>query len=136
MISAQLLSYVRLFATSWTAVRQASLSITNFLSFLKLMSIHSMMPSNRLILCHPLLLLSSMFPSIRVFSNESVLPIRWPKYWSFLPMNIQDLFPLGRTGLISLWSKGLSRIFSSTTFQSINSSVLSFLYSPNSHNYT
>ena len=71
------------FATPWTAARQASLSTTNFLSLLKLMSIELVMPSNHLILCHPHLLLSSIFPSIRVFSNESVLLIRWPKYWSF-----------------------------------------------------
>ena len=70
-------------ATPWTAACQASLSINNSRSLLKLMSIESMMPSNHLILCHPPLLLSSIFPSIRVFSNESVLPIRWPKYWSF-----------------------------------------------------
>ena len=72
-----------LFATPWTAARQASLSITNTQSLLKLMSIMSVMPSNHLILCHPFLLLPSIFPSIRVFSNESVLCIRWPKYWSF-----------------------------------------------------
>ena len=71
------------FATPWTAARQASLSITNSQSLLKLISIESVMPSNHLILCHPLLLLPSIFPSIRVFSNESVLHIRWPKYWSF-----------------------------------------------------
>ena len=70
-------------ATPWTAARQASLSIANSWSLLKLMSIESVMPSNHLILCHPLLLLPSVFPSIRVFSNESVLHIRWPKYWSF-----------------------------------------------------
>ena len=70
-------------ATPWTAARQASLSTTNSRSLLKLMSIDSVMPSNHLILCHPLLLLPSIFPRIRVFSNESVLPIRWPKYWSF-----------------------------------------------------
>jgi len=81
--SVQLLSRVQLFATPWTAARQASLSITNFQSLLKLMSIESVMPSNHLILCRPLLLLPSIFPSIRVFSNESVLHIRWPKYWSF-----------------------------------------------------
>ena len=69
--------------TPWTAAHQASLSITNSQSLLKLMSIESVMPSNHLILCHPLLLLSSIFPSIRVFSNESALRIRWPKYWSF-----------------------------------------------------
>ena len=81
--SVQSLSRVRLFATPWNAARQASLSITNSRSLLKLMSIKSVMPSNHLILCHPLLLLPSIFPSIRVFSNESVLHIRWPKYWSF-----------------------------------------------------
>ena len=79
----QLLSRVRLFVIPWTAAHQASLSITNSQSFLKLMSIESAMPSNHLILCSPLLLLPSVFPSIRVFSNESALHIRWPKYWSF-----------------------------------------------------
>ena len=82
--SVQLLSHLQLFVTPWIIARQASLSITNSWSLLKLMSIKSMMPSNQLILCHhPLLLLPSIFPSIRVFSNESVLCIRWPKYWSF-----------------------------------------------------
>ena len=81
--SVQLLSHVRLFATPWPAVCQASLSITNSLSFLKLMSIESVMPSNHLILYRPLLLPPSIFPRIRVFSNESVLHISWPKYWSF-----------------------------------------------------
>ena len=81
--SVQLLSRVRLFATPWTAARQASLSIANSWSLLKLMSMESIMASNHLILCHPLLLPLSIFPSIRVFSNESVLLIRWPKYWSF-----------------------------------------------------
>ena len=81
--SLQLLSRVRLFVTPWTAACQASLSITNSRSLLKLMSIESVMPSNHLILCHPLLPLPSIFPSIRVFSNESALRIRWPKYWSF-----------------------------------------------------
>ena len=81
--SVQSLSHVRLFVTPWTTARQASLSITNSRSLLKLMSKESVMPSNHLILCHPLLLLPSIFPSIRVFSNESVLHIRWPKYWSF-----------------------------------------------------
>ena len=82
-ISIQSLSHFRLFATPWTAAHQASLSITNSQSFLKLMSIESVMSSNHLILCCPLLLLPSIFPSIRVFSNESVLRIRWPKYCSF-----------------------------------------------------
>jgi len=81
--SVQLLSCIQLFATPWTAAHQASLSITNSQSLLKLMSIESVMPSNHLILCHPLLLPPSIFPSIGVFSNESVLCIRWPKYWSF-----------------------------------------------------
>ena len=79
----QSLSPVQLLATPWAAAHQASLSIANSWSLLKLMSTESVIPSNHLILCHPLLLLPSIFPSIRVFSNESVLPIRWPKYWSF-----------------------------------------------------
>ena len=81
--SVQLLRRVRLFATPWTAARQASLSITNSQSSPKLLSIELVMPSNHLILCHPFLLLPSIFPSIRVFLNESALRIRWPKYWSF-----------------------------------------------------
>ena len=81
--SVQSFSHVWLFVTPWTATFQASLFITNSWSLLKLMSIKLVMPSNHLILCHPLLLLPSIFPSIRVFSNESVLRIRWPKYWSF-----------------------------------------------------
>ena len=81
--SVQSLSHVWLFSTPWTTACQASLSITDSWSLLKLMSIESVMPSNRLILCHPLLLLPSIFPSIRVFSNESALCIRWPKCWSF-----------------------------------------------------
>ena len=81
--SAESLSHVRPFATPWTAAHQTSLSIINSQSLLKLMSISSVMPSNHLILCCPLLLLPSIFPSIRVFSNESVLHIRWPKYWNF-----------------------------------------------------
>ena len=82
-ISVQLLNHVQLFVTAWMATLQAFLSITNSRSLLKLMSIESVMPSNHLILCHPLLLLPSTFPSIRVFSNELALCIRWPKYWSF-----------------------------------------------------
>ena len=81
--SVQSLSHVQLFVIPWAAARQASLSFTNPRSLLKFMSIKSVMPSNHLVLCHPLLLLPSIFPSIRVFSNESVLCIRWPKYWSF-----------------------------------------------------
>ena len=95
--SVQSLSHAPLFATLWTAAHQASLSITNTRSSLKLMSIESVIPSNHLILCCPLLLLPSIFPSIRVFCDESVLRIGWPKYWSFsgasvLPVNIQDYF--------------------------------------------
>ena len=82
-ISVQSLSHVRLFVTPWTTAHQASLSITNSHSLLKLMSIESVMPSNHLILSHPLLLLPSIFPSIRIFPNESALGIRWPKYWIF-----------------------------------------------------
>ena len=112
--SLQLLSRVRLFATSGTAARQASLSITNSWSLLKLMSSESVMPSNHLILCRLLPLLPSIFPSIRVFSNESALHIRWPKYWSFSfsisPSNEYS----GLNGLISLQSEGLSRVFSDT----------------------
>ena len=118
--SVQTLSRVWFFATPWTAARQASLSITNSRSPPKPMSMESMMTSNHLILCHPLLLLPSIFPSIRVFSNESTLHIRWPKYWSFSlnispSKNTQDWSPLGWTGWISLQSKGLSRVFSNTT---------------------
>ena len=121
-VSDQLLSRVWLFVNPWTAVRQASLSITNFQSLLKLMSIKLVMPSKHLILCHLLLLPPSIFPSIRVFSNESVLPIRWPKYCKFnstsaLPVNIQDWSPLGWTGGISLQSKVLTRDFANTTVQ-------------------
>ena len=118
--SVQLLSDVWFFVTSQTAACQASLSITNSWNLLKLMSIELVMPSNSLILCRSFLLLPSNFPSIRIFSNESVLCIRWPKYSSsasVLPVNIQDWFPLGLTGLISLQSKGLSRVFSNTTAQ-------------------
>ena len=83
VVIVQSLSCVQLFATLWTAAHQASLSFTISQSLFKLMSIESVMPSNHLILCHPLLLLPSIFPSIKVFSNESALRIRWPKYWSF-----------------------------------------------------
>ena len=81
--SVQSLSHVQLFATPWTAAHQASLSITTSRNLLKLVSIESVIPSNHLILCRPLLLQPSIFPSIRIFSNESILHIRWPKYWSF-----------------------------------------------------
>ena len=104
----QSFSHVRFFETPWTAARQASPGFTIFRSLLKLTSTESGMPSNHLILCCPLLLLPSIFPSIRVFSNELVLCIRWPNYWasaaaSVFPMTIQGWFPLGLTGLISWW---------------------------------
>ena len=107
--------------TPWTEARQVFLSITISLSLLKLMSIESVMPSNHLILYHPRLLWPSIFPSIRVLSNESILHKRVVQsIWasasvSVLPMNIQGWFPLGLTSLISLLSKGLSRVFSNTT---------------------
>ena len=118
--SVQSFSLLWLFVTPWTVARQASPSITNSRSLLKFLSIESLMPSNHLILCHPLLLLPSIFPSIRVFSNELVLPIRWPKYWGFSfsisPSN-EYSDPLGLTSLISLQSKGLLKVFSNTTGQ-------------------
>ena len=114
--SVQSLSRVRLFATPWTAARQVSLSIINSQSSLKLRSIDSMMPSNNLILCRPLLLLPSILPSIRVFSNESVLLIRWPKYWSFSfsisPSNEQS-------GLISFRIEGLDLLAVQGTLKSL-----------------
>ena len=120
--SFQLLSHVQFFATPRTTAGQASLSITNSWSPPKSTSIESVMPSSHLILCCPLILLPSIFPSISVFSNESALRIRWLKYWSFsfniiLPTNTQDWSPLGWTGWISLQSKGVSRVFSNTTIQ-------------------
>ena len=120
--SVQLLSRVWLPVTPWTAPCQASLSITKSQSLLKFTSTESVMPSNHLTLGHPLLLLSSIFPSIRVFSNESVLPIMWPKYWSFSfsisPSNEYSGLSSFRTDWFdSLQSKGLSRVFSNTTVQ-------------------
>ena len=120
IIVVQSLSYVWLFATLWTAACQSSLSFT-VSSLLKLTSIEWVMPSNHLILCHLLLFLPSIFPSIRVFSNELTLHIRWPKNWSFSfstsPSNeyLGLIYLLGLIGLISLLFKGLSRVFSSTT---------------------
>ena len=133
--SVQLLSHVRLFATLWIAARQASLSITNSQSPPKPMSIESVMLSNHLILRHPLLLLPSILPSIRDFSNQSALRIRWPKYWSFnFNISSSDEHP----GLISfrmdwldlLAVHGTQESSPTPQFKSINSSVLSFLYSP------
>ena len=120
--------------TPWTATRQASLSITNSWSLLKLMSIGSVMPSNHLILCRPLFLLPSIFPSIRVFSNESVLCLRWPKYWSFSisPSNeYSGLISFRIDWLDLLAVQGtLKSLLQHPQFRSINSSVLSFLYGP------
>ena len=132
--SVQLLSHVRLFSTPWTAARQASLSITNSQSVLKLMSIESVMPSNHIILCRPLLLLPSIFPSIRVFSNESDLHIMWPKYWSFSfsisPSNeYSGLISFRIDWLDLLVVQGTQESSPTPQFKSINS-ALSFLYSP------
>ena len=134
------LSHVQLFVTPWTAAHYASLSVTNSWSLLKLMSIESVMPSNHLILYRPLLLLPSIFPSIRVFSNESVLHIRWSKYQSFsfsispfneysglISFRIDFRFPLVWAPC-SPWDSQESS--PTPQFKSINSSALSFLYSP------
>ena len=139
--SVQSLSHVWFFATPWTAVHQASLSITNSWSLVKLTSIESMMPSNHLIPCHPLLLLPSIFLSIRVFSNESALHIRWPSTGvsasaSVLPMNIQGWFPLGWSGWLSLLSKGLSRVLYDTTGQKHQFFGTQFSLQSNSHIHT
>ena len=118
----QSLSHVWLFETPGTAVHQASLSITIFQILLKLMPIESVIPFNNLIFCSPLLLLPSIFPRIRVFSNESALCIKWPKYWSFSfsispSKEYSGLISFRTDGLISLQSKGLSKVFSKTTVQ-------------------
>ena len=133
--SVQSLRHVQLFAIPWTAARQASLSITNCWSLPKPMSIELVMPSNHLILGHPLLFLPSIFPNIRVFQMSQLFAsggqnIQVSASTSVLPMNTQDWSPLGWTGWISLQSKGLLKVFFNTTVQSINSSALSFLYSP------
>ena len=142
--SVQLLSCVWFFVAPWSAARQASLSITNSWSLIKLMSIELVMPSDHLILCHPLLLLPSIFPSIRVFSSKSVLCIRWPKDWIFC----FSISPSGEyLGLISFrinWldllavQGTLKSLLQHHSFKSINSLALSFLYSPtltSSHDY-
>ena len=131
--SVQLLSCVLLFVTPWTTTRQSSLYITNFWSLLKLMSIESVMPSNHLIFCRPLLP-PSIFLSIRVFSNESVLCIRWPKYWSFSlsisPSNeCSELISFRIDWLDLLAVQGTLKTSPTPQFKSIGSSMLSFLYS-------
>ena len=135
----QSLSSVWLFATPWITACQASLSRTISLSLLKLMSIESVMLSNHPILCHPILLLPLIFPSIRVFSNESVLCIRWPEYWSFTfstsPSNEYSgmISYLALTGLISLLFKGLSTVFSNTMVQKHPFISAQLSLWPNSH---
>ena len=133
--SLQLLCHVWLFATPWTAAHHTSLSITNSWSLFRLMSVKLVTPSNHLILCHPLLFLLLIFPSIRVFSNKSVLHIRWPKYWSFS----FSISPSNEySGLISfridwfdlLANQGTQESSPTPQFKSINSSALSFLYGP------
>ena len=136
IVVVQSFSHVWLSETPWTAACQASLFIMNSRSLLKFMSIELAMPSNHVILCCPLLFLPSVFPSIRVFSSVSRLfasggqSIRASASGSVLPMNIQGWFSLGLTGLTSLLSKRLSRVFSSTTFQKHQFLVLSLLYGP------
>ena len=137
----QSLSHVWLFATPWTAARQVPLSVTNSRSLLKLMSIELVMPCNHLTLCRSLLLLPSIFPSIRVFSDASVLPIRCPKYRSFSfsispSKEYSGLISFRMDCWISLQSKGLSRVFSNTTVQKHQFfSAQLYLYS-NSHIHT
>ena len=133
--SVQSLSCVQLFATAWIAARQASLSITNSQSSLKLMSIESVMPSSHLILCCSLLLLYPIPPSFRVFSNESTLCMRWPKYWSFSfsispLMNTQDWSPLEWMFGSPCSPRDSQESSPTPQFKSINSSVLSFLHRP------
>ena len=133
-ISGQSLSHVQLFVTPWTAAQQASLSITNSWSLFKLMCIESVMKSNHLILCHPLLLLHSIFPSIRVFSNESV-HIRWPKYWSssfsISPSKGYSRLISFRIDWLDLFAvQGTLRLFSVPQCKSINYLALTFLYGP------
>ena len=141
--SVQSLSCVQLFAAPWAAARRASLSITDSRSLLKLMSVESVMPSNHLILCHPLLLPPSMFPRIRVFSKKSVLCIRRPKCWSFSfsisPSNeYSGLISFRMDWLDLLVVQGTLKSSPTPQFKSINSSVLSFLYGPiltSTHDY-
>ena len=134
--SVQLLSCIQLFVTPWTTARQASLSITNSQSPPKPMSIESVMPSNHLILCHPLLLLPSIFPSITIFSNESALCIRWPKYWSLSfsisPSNEYSRLISFRIDWFDLLAvqEDFQESSPALQFKSINSLALSLLYGP------
>ena len=133
--SVQSLNCVQFFATPWIAARRASLSITNSWNSFKLMSIESVMPSSHLILCHPLLLLPPIPPSITVFSNESTLRVRWPKYWSFscsiIPSKEHPGVISFRMDWLDLFAvQGTLKSPPTPQFKSINSSVLSFLHSP------
>ena len=132
--SVQWVRHVQFFVTPWTAARQASLSTTNSQSLLKLMYTKPVMPSNHFILCHPLLLLPSIFPSIRVFSNESVLHIQWPEYWSVSfsinPSNEYSGLLSFRIYQFDIAVQGTLKRLSTPQFKSINSLVLSFLYGP------
>ena len=134
-VSVQSFSCVKLFATPWTTAHQASLPITNFRSLFKLMSFESVMPSNHLILCHPLLFLPSIFPNIRVFLMSQFFTsggqnIGASAAASVLPMNIQGWFPLGWTGLTPCCPRDSQEFSPTPQFKSISSLVLSFLYSP------
>ena len=133
----QLLSYVWLFVTPWTAAHQASLSFTTSQRLLKLMSIEPVMTSNHLTLCHALLFLPSIFPSIRVFSNELALHIRWPKYWSFSfsISHSNEYWWLILTGLISFSPRDSQEPSPAPEFKSINSSALRCFYVQLSHPY-
>ena len=133
VVDVQFLSHVWPFAAPWTAAHQASLSFTISWSLLKLMSIESVMTSNHLVLGCPLLLLPSIFPSIRVFSNESVLHIRWPKYWSFSISPSSKYsglisFRIDWVDLLAIW--GTQEFSPTPQFESINSSALSLLFGP------
>ena len=139
----QSLSRVQLFATPWITARQASLSINNSQRSLKLICFRSVIPSSHLILCHPLLLLPTIPPSSRVFSNESTLHIRWPKYWSFSfswklspSKEHPGLISFRWTGWISLQSKELSRVFSKITVQKHQFFGTQLASQSNSHIYT
>ena len=142
VFAAQLLICVPLFVIAQTGACQPSLTFIIFWSFLKLMSFKLVMPSKHLVLCHPLILQPSVFPSIRVFLMGQLFTsdgLTIGASASGLLMNIQDWFPLGLTSLISLQSKGLSRVFSNTQFKNINSSTLSLVYGPTLtfiHDYT
>ena len=133
----QSLSRVRLSATTQTAAPQASLSITNSQSLPKLMSIESVMPSKHLILCSPFFLLPSVFPNIRIFSNDSALLIRWPKYWSFsFSIRPSNEYSVPISFWISLQSKELSRVFSNTTVQKHQFFSTQLSLQSNSHIHT